>query len=279
MARGTIRSSHPIAMLAVVGLAACAAADAMPLPQARAPTLLDGRDLGLYPGESMSYDVQLAGVLVGEAQLAVGDIGTIDGHRAIIVKSRAATAGAAALIKQIVDESTTVIDIDTGRPLRVDSHVVNGPKELTATSTFSGRYAAVSYVRNTHPDRPVHLRIDFHGETVLDMHSAMAALRGWRADPGTRRTVYLIGGRRLRRIDLTYDGDTTIGSPIGNRRAVVFEGVTYRIDRRTLAVLPGKPTRTFKVWLSNDADRVPIKCAAQTELGAVTMTLVEYNRR
>jgi hypothetical protein len=39
-----------------------------------------------------------------------------------------------------------------------------------------------------------------------------------------------------------------------------------------------KPTRTFSVWLSDDADRVPLKMVGHTELGDVTMDLTEYNR-
>ena len=39
-----------------------------------------------------------------------------------------------------------------------------------------------------------------------------------------------------------------------------------------------KPTRTFDVWLSDDADRVPLKMTAHTELGDVAMDLTEYNR-
>ena len=66
----------------------------------------------------MAFEVRIGGVLAGEAQLAVGEIGEFDGHRAVVVKSRAATAGAAALIKKIVDEATTMIDMDYRPPAR-----------------------------------------------------------------------------------------------------------------------------------------------------------------
>jgi hypothetical protein len=32
------------------------------------------------------------------------------------------------------------------------------------------------------------------------------------------------------------------------------------------------------VWLSDDADRVPLKVAAQTELGEIVMKLVDWQR-
>jgi hypothetical protein len=39
-----------------------------------------------------------------------------------------------------------------------------------------------------------------------------------------------------------------------------------------------KPARTFTVWLSDDADRVPLKVSAKTELGDIVMVLTDYQR-
>ncbi|MEO6771405.1 MAG: hypothetical protein ABI467_00085, partial [Kofleriaceae bacterium] len=97
-------------VLAIVGvagaLAGCAGAEAMtlpPQPAAPASGSAEARhELGLIPGEAMVFDVHLDGVLAGEAQLAVGEIGELDGHPAIVVKSRAETAGVARLVKNIV---------------------------------------------------------------------------------------------------------------------------------------------------------------------------------
>jgi len=262
-------------VLVLVLLAACAGAEAM--PAAQSASAKPDIDLGLVPGESMAFEVRLAGILAGEAQLAVGEIGMVDGHRAVVVKSRAATAGAAALIKRITDEATTVIDVDTGHPLSLETAVDLGGKQTFATATFAGRIANVTYRRSDEPT-PHATRIDFRTEALHDTHSAMAALRGWRAAPGTQRTVYVVGGRRLWRVDMTFVGTETIGTAVGgNRRAVIFDGSSYRA-RRDLSIESNKPARTFRVWLSDDADRVPLKVTAKTELGDVVMDLTEYNR-
>ncbi|HEU0031544.1 MAG TPA: DUF3108 domain-containing protein [Kofleriaceae bacterium] len=254
-------------------LAGCAGAEATTLPQTAAPPAQ--AELGLVPGESMSYTVQLAGVLVGEAQLAVGEIGNVDGKRAIVVRSKAATAGAAALLKKMSDEAITTIDVDTGHPLSVETNVVNGDKITTATAKFTGSIADVTYRRDGGP--PNRMRIDFKTEELHDMHSAMAQLRGWHAAPGTTRTVFVVGGRRLWRIDVKYAGEETIGLAGGNRRAVIYDGMSFRA-RRDLSIESKTPARTFRVWLSDDADRVPLRCTAKTELGDIAMDLVEYNR-
>lgn len=222
----------------------------------------------------MSYEVRLAGLLVGEAQLAVGEIGVVDGRRAVVVKSRIESAGAATWIAKTVDESTTVIDVERGSPLRVDTTVVNGATQTTVATTFRGSVADIVFQRGSDPARTTH--IDFKNEAVHDMHTAMAALRNWRGTGDETKSVYIIGGRRMWRITLHLVGEETLGARGGNRRAVVLEGKTYRA-RNNLTVDNDKPSRTFKVWLSDDADRVPLKCAAATELGDIVMELVDYS--
>lgn len=267
------------ALLAVAlagALVACAGADAATSPQAPAAAAPQEGDLGLHPGETMAFEVQLAGVLVGEAQLAVGEIGDVDGRRAIVVKSRAATAGAAALVRKIVDEATTVIDAETGTALRVDTNVEMGSKKTIASATFLPTHAEVKFQREQ-DKQPNTFRVETRGQQLHDAHSAMAQLRGWKATPGTVRTVHVIGGRRVWRVDVKYVGEETIGSVTGNRRAVVYEGVSFRA-RRDLQPETNKPARKFRVWLSDDADRVPLKVVAHTELGEVVMALTDYQR-
>ena len=265
--------------LCVLALAGCAGAEAMtlpPQPVVLGPTATTTNELGLNPGESMAFEVHLGGMLAGEAALAVGEIGEVDGHRAVVVKSRAATAGAAALIKYISDEATTVIDVESGRPLRLDTLVVMGDKETTASARFHGNIAEVTYARSDEPT-PHTYKLNFGKITVHDTHSAMAQLRGWKATPGTVKTVFVVGGRRLWRVDVRYVGSETMGSAVGNRRAIRYEGASYRA-RANFSIESEKPARTFNVWLSDDADRVPLKMTAATELGDITMDLTEYLR-
>jgi hypothetical protein len=273
-------------MAAAIGAGGCAGAEATTLPPAPSPALRPptaAPEIGFNPGETMSFEVRLAGIVAGEAQLAVGELGDYEGHSAVVVKSRGATAGAAALVKHIVDEATTVIDMASGRPLALETRLEMGDTSTIATARFTSNVADITYRRSDEKE-PHRLRIDFGkgapatpGIAVHDAHSAMAQLRGWRATPGTRRTVFVVGGRRLWRIDVTYAGKDTVGSAIGNRRAIRFTGEAYRA-RRDFVPETARPSRTFTVWLSDDADRVPLKVAAKTELGDIVMELTEYTR-
>jgi hypothetical protein len=279
-AEATIGHNHVMRLFALVALAGCAGAEAhtalpAPPPPTKAAVALAPADIGLHPGETMTYEIHFGGMTAGEAQLAVGEVGTVDGHRAVIVKSRAATAGAVDLVKHVVDESTTSIDLDSGRPTTVDSLVEMNSKHTTAHAVFGPKKVDVQYVRDGEP--PHTFAVGTRGLDVLDMHAAMAQVRGWRGTPGAMRTVYVIGGKRLWRIDLTYIGDSTIASVLGNRRAVQFDGASFAV-RGNLSLESANATRSFSVWLSDDADRVPLKLTAKTELGDISMDLTEYQR-
>ena len=263
----------------LVGVSGCAGAEAMTAqdPAQAASAAVEAQPvLGVNPGETMAFEVHLAGMLAGEAQLAVGEIGVVDGKEVVMVKSRAATAGAAALIKMISDEATTTIDVATGRPLSLDAVIVNGDKRMTATAKFEGSKANVTYQRANDP-APKKLVLDFGTVTVFDAHTAMAQLRGWKAHAGAERSVYVIGGRRLWRVDVTHAGEEEIGTVLGNRRAIVFHGKSYRA-RPNMQLESAKAARSFTVWLSDDADRVPLKVVAATELGDIVMELTDYAR-
>lgn len=262
----------------MLALAGCAGAEAMTLPQSAKPGIVatSTNEVGLNPGETMAFEVRLGGVLAGEAAMAVGELGEFEGKKAVVVKSRANTAGAAALIKRIVDEATTVIDMESGRPLKLDTLVEQGSKKTTAHARFTGSIADVTYERSDDPN-PHTYKINFGTQTVHDTHSAMAQVRGWRPAPGTTRSVFVVGGRRLWRVDVKFLGIETIGSAVGNRRAIKFEGSSFRA-RPNFTIETDKPMRTFTVWLSDDADRVPLRVLAKTELGDVTVDLTEYSR-
>jgi hypothetical protein len=273
-------------LLILVGCATAGATTApVPPPAPALPAPGQAAEVvGLTPGETMGFEIKVAGLMAGEAQLAVGQLGEYQGHRAVVVKSRAETAGAFAIAKHVVDEATTVVDLETGRPLSLETAVEQGDTRTTATATFQGNVAEITYHRPAGPDgkpdgKPPRIqRFDFGAITVHDAHSAMAQLRGWRAQKGERRTVFVVGGRRPWRVDLTCAGGETIGgAALGNRRAVRFTGEAFH-TKRDLTPETVKPARSFSVWLSDDADRVPLRLTASTELGEITMDLTEYTR-
>lgn len=255
---------------ALLFLVGCATADAMTPPPAAPPVAAAAMELGLNPGETMAYAIRLGGMDAGEAQLAVGQPGDYKGTRAIAVSSKAQTTGAADALKHVVDMASTQIDMATGRTLALETLVETGDKKVATTAEFTGDQIVV-----TTNDKVSHIRQG--KEMILDAHAAMAQLRGWKAAPGATRSVWVLGGKRLWRVDVKLVGAETIPTAMGNRRATRLDAASYR-GRANLTVESTTPGRTFSVWLSDDGDRVPLKVTAHTELGEIAMELTDYQR-
>ena len=207
---------------------------------------------------------------------------TFDGQRAVVVKSRAATAGAAALLKH-----------DRRRGDHRDRR--RAPAGRLALDTLRrARRQADDRDREVHRHHRATSRTSAHRradaarprDRLRQGRPCTTRTRRWRSSaagaprPGTTRA----GVRRRRppavaRRRHATSASETIGSALGNRRAIVLRGRVVPRASANLSVESDKPARTFTVWLSDDADRVPLKVVAHTELGDIVMDLTEYNRR
>ena len=256
-------------VVAIVGLAS----GALARTAAPGPVPPPG-GVALVPGERMDFELHIWGLLVGRASIAIGPVQTFDGRRAAMMTSHASTAGVVRIFKRVADDSTTVIDLATGRPLAVTTSVEERGTRTTTRGTFTGTVARVTYMRSKDStSRESHF--DFHDLDLYDTQSAMVALRSWRAAPGTRRTVYIVGGQRLWRCDVTFLGIERISTALGPRVAAHIAGKVYRA-RADFSVESRAPSREFSVWIGTDAQRLPLQLVATTELGHIVMKMTRY---
>ncbi len=229
----------------------------------------------IHPGETMRFEVRLAGVLGGEASFTTGEPTTRDGRTTIVLASRLRSAGALALVKDIRDEATTILDLATRAPLATTSDVRANPRDYHSETTYVGNTATLAYTPKK--GDPLTLHYDFGAEAIHDAHSAMIELRVWDAAPGTERTLWVLGGRRVWRAAMTMAEPEVIDTYVGNQPAIRIDGIATRAHAN-LTIDPARKPRTFSVWLSDDADRVPFRVVAKTELGDVVIELVDYQR-
>jgi hypothetical protein len=91
-----------------------------------------------------------------------------------------------------------------------------------------------------------------------DLHTAITLLRAWRPTSREKREVHVeIGGGR-------FPLEIWLGARERLRTAALrFDGIA---DEKF----------PFSIWISDDADRVPLRARVQTEWGEIGMELVEY---
>jgi hypothetical protein len=224
--------------LAVV-LSGCAQGFAQAPKADDAPSELAGQTFGV-PGETIEYQVALRGVTVGRVVVSVGKPGVVDGHRAIIVRSRGTSAGFVALFGEMRWELTTTLDLDSGLPLH---EIEESWVDLKGESNH---------------DREDH---DWSG-SGYNLHAAAGALRGWQSRVGQRASLEVTIDQLQIDVELS-DAAREYLAP-ANQPAVRYDGIA-------------RDKYNFSAWISDDEARVPLLLRTDTKLGRVTIDLVRYD--
>ena len=230
------------------------------------------------PGESMRFELSLRGIVGGQASVAVGNPGRVDGKRVIIVRSRVESAGVVAVFKEVRDEVTTMIDLDTGLPLEHQAAVKFGPKEMTIQTKFAGGQAGSFDLAVMRPGsdarRMAHQSMPADS-AAFDGHSVIGALRAWRAEEGQHAYFFALIGRHLWQNTVRLTGHERVRTRLGRFEALRIDGVARRLTR-DLREDPKKPPRYYTLWMSDDDQHLPLLVTGKTEYGEVKAELIEY---
>jgi hypothetical protein len=189
------------------------------------------------PGEAMEYQVALRGVTVGRVQVAVGKPGWVEGRPAIIVRSRGASAGLLSMIGNLRWELTTTLDLETGEVLR----------EVEESWLEVG-------------GKQEHDRNEHSHEHDYNLHAAAGALRAWRSSLGDHTHLDV----RIDRAEIDVELHDAAREMLGNRPAVRYEGIALE-------------KYAFRLWLSDDAARVPLLLRTESKWGQIEVELVDYD--
>jgi hypothetical protein len=244
-----------------------------------APVPLDISRTFFVAGEQMTYELSLRGILGGEATVAVGQPGVIEGKNVVIVRSRVESAGVVSVIREVRDDVTTWIDLETGRPIYLHADVKFGNRESIIETRFNrGRYGSfhVHFEPKGMPVRTLH-QIMPARQAAFDGHSIMGVIRAWEAAEGDHAYFYVLAGQRLWLNTVRMTGRETIKTSLGRFPAVRIDGIAQRLTR-TLREEHGKEPRHFSMWVSDDDDRKPLLIVGVTEFGDVRAELVDYQR-
>jgi hypothetical protein len=84
-----------------------------------------------------------------------------------------------------------------------------------------------------------------------------------------------VRSRYLWRMQWTLAGPETLTTTLGNLPALRIDALARRLGRDGATPLEGPP-RQISLWISDDADRVPLRLVARTDYGAITMEIVDY---
>jgi len=231
------------------------------------------------PGEVMTYQLSVHGIDVATLGLAVGDRGELDGREVVVVQSGVVASPLVQLVAKVESNFATWIDTATARPLLFRAAEEAEPDDPVAETTDSelatidtGAYR-VTVARNADPIAVEQQVV--HDAPVFDLNSFLIRLRSWEAPPGTVEVADVVRSRYLWRTWIELVGDEAVATSLGDLPAVRFEGRAQRLHRDG-RIDETSPIRSYALWISDDADRVPLRLIGRTAYGDIAMELVEY---
>jgi hypothetical protein len=231
------------------------------------------------PGENITWDVSFAGIHGGRARLAVGAIGDEDGRRLVILRAEAESSGVVSLLRETHDSIASWIDADTGLPTRTEASS-SGAGRPVVVHTERVRGAPMASLRiwsssSKSGEEGARKQQKLPSMDTHDPLSVLLALRSWAAPLGGHTTVYSLGGLRVWKNLFVVEGSEEIEGPLGKRQATKIRGVSTRVTA-ALTDDTSRPPRTFTVWFSEDAQRIPVRFTAHTEFGDVVAQATSY---
>jgi uncharacterized protein DUF3108 len=237
--------------IAVICLVGCAGRGAGPAPQVRPAVAVQWNDAEgqplrapafAVPGERLLFEGRWLGVAIGRLAVEVGGEHTVRGHRMISGRTVAESDGMAAVFSSLWWQHDSTIDMDAGRPVQGTDRWSVG---------FGGDRDHGTFQQSRWDD------------DQYDLHGAVAAIRGWDPVAGERRRLRVdIGGSFT--IELASAGGQYL--PGYRRAAIRYEGRAL-IDRNY----------RFTFWVSDDAERVPLRLDMHTRWGVVSLVLRRYD--
>lgn len=236
----------------------------------------------VVPGERMTYRVTAHEVTLAAFALAVGpDEVTIDGRPAIVVQAGAESTGVAALVKPIKAEFATWIDAATGEPLvfRVTETAGRGDESVESNeASFTDLAEGKLPIETKRPDGKELLEKQAFtpAKKPIDTLTFLIALRAWDGPNGEEHTIDVVRSRYVWRAQVKLVGRTSVVTDLGQLPAVKFDATSSRLMRDG-SLDKGTEPRHFTMWISDDADRVPLLMVAETDYGDIRMEIVDYS--
>jgi hypothetical protein len=231
------------------------------------------------PGERCVYRLSVHEVDVATYTVVAGEETEIGGTRVVVVQAGVESSPLISMVRHVDDNFTSWIDAETSRSVlfRVEELAAPDDDSIEHVDAEAGRVEdgrfAIRVRRGNGDEEVEHQAV---GDVpVFDMNGFLIVLRSWQPPLGTVGVADVIRSRWMWRTTVRFVRTEEFTTALGTLPAVYFEGEARRLTRDgeiNSAIGP----RQYRLWISDDADRVPLRFVAVTDYGDVVMDLIEY---
>lgn len=193
-----------------------------------------------------------------------------------VVRSNSQSVGAAALLFAYHSNFWSEIDPVSLRPRYFRAVETDDKETVTTTVRHSATQAEseeISKNLKTGISKTTHR--GFAISPVFDIFSAMLHVRSQKLDTGDRITLAILPFDNPYLLKVKVEGREVHEG----RKAIRLSVGMRKINRKTLELMPYKKLKKdATLWLSDDADRIPIELRAAVFIGDVRATLVAHRK-
>lgn len=194
----------------------------------------------------------------------------------LVVRSSASSLGPAAAIFPYQGNSWSELDPNSLAPRFFRSVVTDKSENTTSTSRyFSNRVECQEITKPLGKGSSTTKDRTFSFAPVFDIYSAILHIRSQKLDQGDRinLVIHPFNNPYLLRVKV-------IGREAHlDRKTIRLTVGMQKIDRKTLELVPYKKLKSdATLWLSDDADRIPVEFRAAVFIGDIRATMTRFQK-
>ncbi len=168
----------------------------------------------------------------------------------------------------IVNDSESVLDAATGRPLTLKTKGKNGRRLTEKTTTFDYEKGQAVHVNIVRPK--YNTTVPLPPDPAYDLMVAMLQAREWRLKPGESRRVQCVNDEEFFTIEVTALAEETIKTPLGTFDTVQLEP-KLAVGTTSFFAKGG----AMKIWISKGDRPQIIRLDTKTKFGTIVAVLTK----
>lgn len=229
--------------------------------------------LALREGESLVYHVSWI-VIPGAGEIKVSAQGAVDtaGKRQIRIVSATSTRGLAHVFLPFEARAESLFDPATGRLLWLGETSETRKRRAAHTVIFDYDKRVANYAATLPDPRTAPLPMPGTGDPT-DLITCLMLARTWDLKPGQKHDALVLFDDEFYQLTIHATGYEEVDTPLGTFNALVLEPRMEETPPKGMF----KRGSTVRVWVSQDARRLPVRFDVQFKFGSGIATLVRYH--
>lgn len=193
-----------------------------------------------------------------------------EGKPAFRIRVTTSSKGVVRTLYRYEDVAEALIDEATGRLIVATEVAHNGEKVSDATTRFDYEKRKVTHTDLVRTGR--NTVFDLPDGNPVDLISALIEAREWANAVGIKRDALIWAGRDVYPVTIYADTVETVWTPKGDVRALALIPRMESEAPRGLFKRGGE----IKVWVAQDAERLPVKMQLKLKFGTASLYLLEH---